>query len=90
MATYNPFEDLNPAFTRYEYLRTPEVEKITIKDPLYDSLDLPTGFSRVAEDGTYIAKPNTPETIEFDKDILNRMASTHAENPIEYSSPIMK
>lgn len=89
MATYNPFEDLNPAFTRYEYLREPEVEKITVKDPLYDSFDLPTGFSRVAEDGTYIAEPNTPETIEFDKDILNRMASTHAENPIEYSSSVM-
>ena len=89
MATYNPFEDLNPAFTRYEYLRAPEVEKITIKDPLYDSFELPTGFSRVAEDGTYIAEPNTPETVEFDKDILNRMASTHTENPIEYSSSVM-
>lgn len=89
MATYNPFEDLNPAFTRYEYLREPEVEKITIKDPLYDSFELPTGFSRVAEDGTYIAEPNTPETVEFDKDILNRMASTHTENPIEYSSSVM-
>ena len=86
MATYNPFEDLNPAFTRYEYLRTPEVEKVTIKDPLYDSWDLPTGFSRVADDGTYIAEPNTPETSEFDKDILSRMASTHAENTFGYSS----
>ena len=89
MEIYNPFEDLNPAFTTYKQLEIPEKEKVTIKDPLYDSWDLPTGFSRVAEDGTYIAEPNTPETVEFGKDIQDRMASTHAENPIEYSSSTM-
>lgn len=90
MAVYNPFEDLNQLYTYYKPLEEiPEREKVTVKDPLYDSWDLPTGFSRVTEDGTYIAEPNTPETVEFDKDILNRMASTHAENPIEYSSSTM-
>ena len=35
MATYNPFEDFNPAFTRYEYLEIPEIE-----DPLYGKMNI--------------------------------------------------
>lgn len=77
MATYNPFEDFNPAFTRYEYLESP---KVTIEDPLFGNFDLPDGF-RVGSNGSYIAPANTPEAAKFDADILSRMAATHAENP---------
>jgi len=77
MATYNPFEDFNPAFTRYEYLESP---KVTVEDPLFGNFDLPDGF-RIGSNGSYIAPANTPETAKFDADILSRMAATHAENP---------
>ena len=76
MATYNPFEDFNPAFTRYEYLESP---KVTIEDPLFGEFDLPDGF-RIGSNGSYIAPANTPETAKFDADILSRMAATHAES----------
>ena len=82
MATYNPFEDFNPAFTRYEYLESP---KVTIEDPLFGKFDLPDGF-RIGSNGSYIAPANTPEAAKFDADILSRMAATHAENPTEYHS----
>ena len=79
MATYNPFLDMNPLFTTYKQLEEPEEEKkVIIQNSLFDDWELP-GFSRVTNDGIPIANPNTPETIEFDKDILNRMASTHAD-----------
>lgn len=76
MATYNPFEDFNPAFTRYEYLESP---KVTVEDPLFGDFDLPDGF-RIGSNGSYIAPANTPEAAKFDADILNKMAATHAES----------
>ena len=90
MATYNPFEDFNPAFTKYKYLEIPEIE-----DPLYGKMDISSQFDGISPDGTWIAKQNIPSetTTEkeevFGKDIQDRMASTHAENPIEYSSSTM-
>ena len=88
MAAYNPFEDFNPAFTTYK--RLPEIE-----DPLYGKMDISSQFDGISPDGTWIAKSNIPSetTTEkeevFGKDIQDRMASTHAENPIEYSSSTM-
>ena len=87
MATYNPFEDFNPAFTRYEYLEIPEIE-----DPLYGKMDISSQFDGISPDGTWIAKSNIPSetTTEkeeiFGKDIQDRMASTHAENPITFNN----
>jgi len=79
MATYNPFEDFNPAFTRYEYLELPEKEKsITIDDPL-GILKMPEEY-RLGNNG-YVAPPNTPETVKFEEDIFERMAKSHSENP---------
>ena len=82
MATYNPFEDFNPAFTRYEYLESP---KVTIEDPLFGKFDLPDGF-RIGSNGSYIAPANTPEAAKFDADILSKMAATHSDNSVQSSS----
>ena len=79
MATYNPFEDFNPAFTRYEYLKPEKVTLSEEEDPLGIIGKLPDGF-RIGSNGSYIAPANTPEAAKFDADILSRMAATHAEN----------
>lgn len=80
MATYNPFLDMNPLFTTYKQLEEPEEEKkVTIPNSLFDDDWELSGFSRITNDGIPIASPNTPETIQFDNDILNRMASTNAD-----------
>ena len=77
MATYNPFENFNPVFTKYEYLK--------VEDPLYGEIDIPSEFDGISPDGTWIAKSNIPSetTTEkeevFGKDIQDRMASTHAD-----------
>lgn len=88
MATYNPFEDFNPAFTRYEYLESPK----ETEDPLYGKISISSEFDRISPDGTWIAKSNIPnetttEKEVFGKNILDRMASTHAETQIPSDNP---
>jgi len=61
MATYNPFEDFNPAFTTYKQL--PEIE-----DPLYGKISIPSGFDGISPDGTWIATPNIPSETTTEKE----------------------
>ena len=63
MATYNPFEDFNPAFTRYEYLEIPEIE-----DPLYGKMKISSQFDGISPDGTWIAKQNIPSETKTEKE----------------------
>lgn len=86
MATYNPFEDFNPAFTRYEYLKPEKVTLSEEEDPLGIIGKLPDGF-RIGSNGSYIAPANTPEAAKFDTDILNKMAATHSETQIPSDNP---
>ena len=86
MTEYNPFEGVNPLFSTYKQLKDIEdydeqKKPLITKIPLFDDNGLElSGFSRITDTGIPIADPNTSETAEFDKDIFNRMASTHAEN----------
>lgn len=70
---YNPVTD---AFTYYEPIETP---KVKLDNPLFGTFDLSDQFSRISSSGTPIAKANTPETIEFDNNYLDRMAQRHLE-----------
>ena len=76
MAVYNPFEDFNPAFTKYRYLE-PEVTKV--EDPLFGLSDLPEGY-RLSSTGNYIAPANTPESKAFDISFIDKNAETHSES----------
>ena len=73
---YNPFEDFNPAFTRYEYLKPQEVK---IENPFGQIEDYSDWASRILPNGNIIGKPNTPETEKFDMSILEKMAESHKE-----------
>ena len=75
MAIYNPFEDFNPAFTKYRYLE-PEVTKV--EDPLFGLSNLPEGY-RLSSTGNYIAPANTPESKAFDTSFIDKNAETHSE-----------
>lgn len=76
MAIYNPFEDFNPAFTKYRYLE-PEVTKV--EDPLFGLSNLPEGY-RLSSTGNYIAPANTPEAARaFDTSFIDKNAETHSE-----------
>lgn len=75
MVTYNPFEDFNPAFTKYRYLE-PEVTKV--EDPLFGLSNLPEGY-RLSSTGNYIAPANTPESKAFDTSFIDKNAETHSD-----------
>lgn len=75
MAIYNPFEDFNPAFTKYRYLE-PEVTKV--EDPLFGLSNLPEGY-RLSSTGNYVAPANTPESKTFDTSFIDKNAETHSE-----------
>lgn len=79
MAEYNPFKDFNPAFTQYQYLKTP---KVTIKNPVFGNQEFSDGF--IERNGTYIAPPNTPETQEYVTnnydDLFKEMGNRHSES----------
>jgi len=60
MATYNPFENFNPVFTKYEYLK--------VEDPLYGEIDIPSEFDGISPDGTWIAKSNIPSETTTEKE----------------------
>lgn len=75
MAIYNPFEDFNPAFTKYRYLE-PEVTKV--EDPLFGLSNLPEGY-RLSSTGNYVAPANTPESKAFDTSFIDKNAETHSE-----------
>ena len=87
MAEYNPFKDFNPAFTQYQYLKTP---KVTIKNPVFGNQEFSDGF--IERNGTYIAPPNTPETQEYVTnnydDLFKEMGNRHYENSPTISSNI--
>jgi hypothetical protein len=83
MAIYNPFEDFNPAFTKYRYLE-PEVTKV--EDPLFGLSNLPEGY-RLSSTGNYIAPANTPESKAFDTSFIDKNAETHSETPISSDTP---
>lgn len=76
MAIYNPFEDFNPAFTKYRYLE-PEVTKV--EDPLFGLSNLPEGY-RLSSTGNYVAPANTPESKAFDTSFIDKNAETHSES----------
>lgn len=75
MAIYNPFEDFNPAFTKYRYL---EPEVIKVEDPLFGLSNLPEGY-RLSSTGNYIAPANTLESKTFDTSFIDKNAETHSE-----------
>ena len=75
MIIYNPFEDFNPAFTKYRYLE-PEVTKV--EDPLFGLSNLPEGY-RLSSTGNYVAPANTPESKAFDTSFIDKNAETHSE-----------
>ena len=60
MATYNPFEDFNPAFTRYEYLESP---KVTVEDPLFGTFDFISSIVAGDEEKIKKARKKFPKRI---------------------------
>lgn len=88
MAAYNPFEDFNPAFTQYQYLKTP---KVTFESP-FGNIDFSEGFTQ--RNGTYIAPPNTPETQEYVTnnydDLFKEMGNRHSEISDDSSKTVGK
>ena len=77
---YNPITD---AFTYYNPIEVSNNKPLKINDSLFGEQEFSDRFSGITSDGIPIASSNIPKEEEvFDKDILSRMASTHAENNI--------
>ena len=82
---YNPITD---AFTYYNPIEVSNNKSLKINDSLFGEQEFSDKFSGITGDGIPIANSNIPKEEEevFDKDIQDRMASTHAENPVTFNN----
>lgn len=69
------FEDF---YTRF---KATSPEPLETKSNLYGTITLPKDVQKISTEGNLIFSENTPKVEEFNTDFLDRMASTHAENP---------